>query len=78
MGITHKGNAYNYVLNNYQGGIIMNAYQTDLENIAKIKTKDQWSYTIGYINAEYAYNIITSEQYDTLFELLTLKKERLV
>ena len=53
----------------------MNAYLSGLEVIAKIKTKEQWSYTLGYINAEYAHNIITSEQYDILFELLTLKKE---
>lgn len=52
----------------------MNAYQLDLETIAKIKTKDQWTYTMGYINAEYAHNIITSEQYNTLFELLQIKR----
>ena len=56
----------------------MNAYQLGLETIAKIKTADQWSYTMGYINAEYANNIITSEQYDVLFELLTLKKGMLI
>lgn len=56
----------------------MSTYQLHLETIAKIKTKDQWSYTMGYINAEYAHNIITSAQYDVLFELLTLKKERLL
>jgi hypothetical protein len=56
----------------------MNAYQLSLEAIVKIKTIDQWSYTMGYINAEYAHNIITSEQYDVLFELLTLKRGTLI
>ena len=56
----------------------MNAYQLGLETIAQIKSIEQWSYTMGYINAEYAHNIITSEQYNILFELLTLKKERLI
>ena len=56
----------------------MTAYQLHLESIVKIKTKEQWSYTMGYINAEYAHNVITSEQYNTLFELLTLQKERLI
>lgn len=56
----------------------MSPYQLHLESIAKIKTKEQWAYTMGYINAEYAHNFITSAQYDVLFELLTLKKERLI
>jgi hypothetical protein len=56
----------------------MSPYQLDLEAIAKIKTKEQWSYTMGYINAEYAHNFITSAQYDVLFELLQIKKERLI
>ena len=55
----------------------MTAYQLHLESIVKIKTKEQWSYTMGYINAEYAHNVITSAQYDVLVELLQLK-ERLI
>lgn len=55
----------------------MSAYQLHLETIAQIKTLEQWAYTLGYINAEYAHNIITSAQYDVLFELLQIKKERL-
>lgn len=55
----------------------MTPYQTNLEAIAKIKTKEQWFYTLGYVNAEYAHNVITSEQYNLLFQLLTLTKERL-
>lgn len=55
----------------------MSPYHIGLETIAKIKTEAQWVYTLGYINSEYAHNIITSEQYDTLFELLQIVKERL-
>ena len=55
----------------------MSTYQLALESVAKIKTLEQWAYTLGYINAEYAHNFLTSEQYDLLFKLLKLTKERL-
>ena len=55
----------------------MNTYQLSLEAVAKIRTVEQWAYTLGYINAEYAHNFLTSEQYDILFELLQLKRGNL-
>ena len=55
----------------------MTIYQSSLDSIAKIKTIEQWAYTLGYINAEYAHNFLTSAQYDVLFRLLELTKERL-
>lgn len=57
--------------------MVNNIYHTSLEAIAKIKTLEQWAYTLGYINAEYAHNFLTSEQYEVLFRLLELTKERL-
>lgn len=56
----------------------MTVYQSSLESIAKINTLEQWAYTLGYINAEYAHNFITSAQYDVLFKLLELTKERIL
>ena len=56
----------------------MTVYQASLEAIAKINTLEQWAYTLGYINAEYAHNFLTSAQYDLLFRLLELTKERLI
>ena len=53
----------------------MNAYLTALECIAQIKNLEQWAYHLGYINALYAHNIITTAQYNTLFELIQIKKE---
>ena len=56
----------------------MNTYQSHLESIATIKTLEHWAYAMGYITAEYAHDILTSEQYKVLFELLSLKRERLL
>ena len=56
----------------------MSTFESLLTSVARINNLEQWAYTMGYINAEYAHNFITSAQYDVLFELLTLKKERLI
>ena len=56
----------------------MKTYETLLVTVAQVKKIEQYYYTLGYVNAEYAHNFITSEQYDILFDLLQTKKERLV
>lgn len=56
----------------------MNTFETLLVTVAQIEKIEQYYYTLGYINSEYAHNFITSKQYDTLFDLIQTKKERLV
>ena len=52
----------------------MSTFEALLTSVARIKNLEQWAYTLGYVNAEYAHNFITSKQYDILFDLLQAKR----
>ena len=56
----------------------MGNFESLLVTVAQIKKIEQYYYTLGYINSEYAHNFITSKQYDILFDIIQTKKERLV
>ena len=56
----------------------MDTFTSLLVTVANIKTLEQCGYAMGYVNAEYTHNFITSKQYDILFDLIQTKRERLV
>ena len=52
----------------------MGTFETLLVSVSQIKNLEQCGYALGYINAEYAHNFITSKQYDVLFDLIQTKR----
>lgn len=56
----------------------MGNFESLVTMIANIKNLEQCGYALGYVNAEYAHNFLTSKQYDVLFDLIQTKRERLI
>lgn len=56
----------------------MATFESLLVMVAQVKNLEQCGYATGYVNAEYAHNLITSKQYDILFDLIQTKRERFI
>ena len=52
----------------------MSLFESLIILVSKIKTPEQYGYALGYINAEYAHNFITSEQYNIVFDYIQTKR----
>lgn len=52
----------------------MSSFQSLLQSVRQAKTREQCSYVLGYISAEYAHDFITKSEYDILFNLIQRKR----
>ena len=52
------------------GGIIMTDFEALLKSVAQIKTLEQRGYAYGCANTLYAHDLITREEYETIFKLI--------
>ena len=56
----------------------MSNFESTTRAIAQANTLERCSYLIGYINAEYTYDIITEAEYTALFKLIQEKRRCLI
>ena len=56
----------------------MSNFESTLRAIAQANTIERCSYLLGYINAEYTYDVITESEYTTLFKMIQEKRRGLI
>ena len=56
----------------------MSNFQILLQSAHRVSTLEHYGYTLGYVNAEYAHDFITKDEYDQICNILKQKRRELI